>query len=337
MYRLFPLSVAIIFANTSGCYARPIEPQNYSVLDDGADPTGVKDSTRAFKEAIKKSSSIKLPCGTYRLNLELTNTNNISFEGSGSCTIFKPANPRLPVISINLTNFSEFKNFSMIGDPRGRASGILVKSSGNTTFSKIISSGFGLAGLQCVGGVGSSGIKVTESYLLDNGEAGILYDNCQDFFIRENNIGKNNQFGIILKNSSAGQIVSNYVWENGVGISASCIFYDWFEKNRITQSKREGFQCEDCGYINISNNQSYENSVSERGMYDDWKFEYTRNMIFSNNILYDWTATPHVRYGVSIDKRSSKIIIENNIFENQFKAPFLIDPSAAKVTMKDNQ
>lgn len=337
MYRLFPLSIVMIFAATSGCYAKPIDVQNTNGFTEGADPTGVRDSTKVFSESIRKSPSIKLPCGTYRLNLELKNTNNISLEGSGSCTIFKPANPTLPVISINLTNFSEFKNFSMIGDPRGGASGILITSSGNTTFSKVMASGFGLAGLQCLGGTGSSGVKVIESYFLDNGQAGIFYDNCQDFFIRENNIGKNSKFGIILKNSSAGQIVSNYVWENGVGISASGIFYEWFSKNRLTQSEREGFKCDDCGYVNISDNQSYQNSISGVGVYDDWKFDYTRNMIFSNNILYDWTATPHVRYGVSIDKRSSKIILANNIFENQSKAPFLIDPGATKVSMKDNQ
>ncbi|WP_189676623.1 right-handed parallel beta-helix repeat-containing protein [Sphingomonas glacialis] len=337
MYRLFPLSVMMISAASSGCYAKPIDPQSNNGVEESADPAGVRDSTKAFAGALKRSPSIKLPCGTYRMNLELTNANNISFEGSGSCTIFKPANPTLPVISITSTNFSEFKSFSIIGDLRGSASGIFVKSSGNTMFSKIMVSGFRGAGVQCVGGTGSSGIKVTESYLLDNVEAGISYENCQDFFIRENNIGKNNEFGILLKNSSAGQIVSNYIWENGVAISASGIYYDWFSKNRLTQSKREGFKCEDCAYINISDNQSYQNSTSGKGVYDEWKFRYSRNMIFSNNILYDWTATPHVRYGISIDKTSSKIIVDNNIFENQYIAPFLVDQSAEKITIKDNQ
>lgn len=337
MYRLLKVSLASVFIATPSCYARPNELQESSIPADGVDPTGVRDSTQALSEAMQKSPSIKLSCGTYRLNLRVANTKNVSFEGSGSCTILKPQNPKLPVISIELTNFSEFKNFSMIGDSAGGASGIVVKSSGNTTFSNIMSTGFGFAGLHCIGGVGSSGIKVIDSYLLENANAGILYENCQDFFIRENNIGKNSKFGILIRESSAGQVISNYVWENGVGISAYNIFYDWFSKNRITQSKMEGFKCDNCGYLNVSDNQSYQNSVSEKGIFDDWMFEYTRNMIFSNNILYDWTATPHSRYGVSIDKRSSKVVLSNNIFENQHKAPLFVEQGAVKVTVKDNQ
>ncbi|MEG3178428.1 right-handed parallel beta-helix repeat-containing protein [Sphingomonas sp. RB3P16] len=334
MFRIFGLTMIAGLTLTTGCYATPANPATDGVVSNGADPSGIADSSRAFNDALSKSPSIYVPCGTYRLNLKIVSKTNVSLRGAGSCTIFKPVNPKVPVLSIERTNFSEFRSFSVIGARDSGSSGIVITSSGNAIFSNILITGFSVAGFKCTGGTGSSGVKVTESYVLENGEAGIWYDDCQDFFIRENNIGKNKGIGLLLNKSSAGQIESNFIWENGVAISASAIFYDWFSRNRLTQSAREAFICDDCGYINISNNQSYQNSSSEKGKFEDWKFRYARNVIISENMLYDWTGTPHVSHGITVDQKSSKILLSNNIFENQSASPVRIEPGAKDISQR---
>jgi len=58
--------------------------ESASVLDFGADPTGVLDSTTAIQAAINASSKVYLPAGTYKISASLTITSsNHEFYGAG--------------------------------------------------------------------------------------------------------------------------------------------------------------------------------------------------------------------------------------------------------------
>ena len=58
--------------------------ESVSVLDFGADPTGVADSTAAIQAAINTGASVYLPTGTYKITSTLTFPNTVSvFRGDG--------------------------------------------------------------------------------------------------------------------------------------------------------------------------------------------------------------------------------------------------------------
>lgn len=60
-----------------------------SVLDYGADPTGVADSTAALTAALNSGKPVTAPCGTFRLVSTVKVTVRAQFTGSGDCTLFK--------------------------------------------------------------------------------------------------------------------------------------------------------------------------------------------------------------------------------------------------------
>lgn len=308
------------------------------VTDYGADTSGQKDSTAAFVSALKASSLVLVPCGKYRINWTIDSVTNVMIVGSGTCTALYPAQPRTPVLLIKKTNFSEFRDFSVVATAGSSASGIVISASHNTQFRNIYVSGFQRNGLECVGdtGSGSSGVSLSGGYYLSNGMAGVAFSNCQDFHIAEASIGRNKQFGLQLSNSNAGQVRQNYIWENGIAIGSDHISYNWFTNNRLTQSDGAGFACDFCNYLTITGNQSYENSRRNIGIYPDWSFRNVNKMIFSSNMMYDWTGTSHTRWGVLIDGASSNIVVRGNIFSNHVIGSISIDPRAKNISSSWN-
>ena len=76
-----------------------------SVLDYGADPSGVSDSSNAFIAALSASNSIYIPCGTYLVSITIT-LNNFKLSGAGQCAVLKPFDTTKPVITVSGSNFS---------------------------------------------------------------------------------------------------------------------------------------------------------------------------------------------------------------------------------------
>lgn len=71
---------------TGGSAARSLSArfaESLSVLDFGADPTGVADSTAAFNSALALGTKIRVPAGTYRVTASLVFTSNAMLEGEG--------------------------------------------------------------------------------------------------------------------------------------------------------------------------------------------------------------------------------------------------------------
>jgi len=313
--------------------------QAANVIAFGADPTGARDSTIAFANAAASKNEVFAPCGTYLINWIVVSKNNFTFFGSGSCTYLKPFTSEKDVIKIGSGNFSIFRDFSIFN--RGEVlngNGITVSSGqGNTKFINIIVSGFGGSGIKVVGTIDNqlSGIDVTNSTFLKNA-TGISYVYSNDFHISNNTIGDNRFYGISQINSSAGQVIGNFIWNNGIGISAFASNFNWWSENRLTQSKAQGFSCVACNSITVANNQSYQNSNGARGAAEDWKFVGANGLIFSGNNTFDWTGTPHTNYGITIDETSKNVTIQNNQFSFNKKSSALISPKAKDIQYRNN-
>lgn len=76
-----------------------------SVKDFGAVGDGATNDTNAFALAFAASKNVYAPPGTYRVNLVIGNNNRLLGSGRGS-TIFKAANPGLPILNFNEKNSS---------------------------------------------------------------------------------------------------------------------------------------------------------------------------------------------------------------------------------------
>jgi hypothetical protein len=72
--------------------------ESVSVLDFGADPTGVADSTDAFEKAIATLKKVYVPKGTYLVNAIINNKTIIYGDGS-SVTTLKPYNTAIAVMT----------------------------------------------------------------------------------------------------------------------------------------------------------------------------------------------------------------------------------------------
>ena len=73
-----------------------------NVLDYGADPTGVADSTLAIETAIATENRVRIPAGTYKCNVTINNKTII--EGDGSLvTILKPFNDAVAIMTYTFT------------------------------------------------------------------------------------------------------------------------------------------------------------------------------------------------------------------------------------------
>ena len=307
-----------------------------NVLAYGADPTGTRDSSAAFNTAASSSSHVFAPCGTYLVNWVVNSKSSFTFEGAGECSVLAPTMSGTPVIKITGGNFSTYRNFAVVNKGNGTGSGIIVSAAANMKFRDLHVSGFAQNGLVCDGDSKSSGVDVVGGYYLNNGGAGIYYNECQDFHIEGLQVGNNAGYGILLSNSNAGQIRNNYIWQNGIAISGNAIKYDWISQNRVTQSQKQGFSCYSCNFLTVSENQSYQNSESSVGLYEDWKFSAVTNLIFTNNQIFDWTGNTHTNYGITLDSGSANAIIENNIFSHHTVASADISSKAANVQYKNN-
>lgn len=107
-----------------------------NVLDYGADPTGVNDSTSAFTAAQAAGDNINVPKGTYLLN-NLTIQSSKKFTCAGyENTKFKQANANNPVLVIAASTALGFKvgisltDFSVYGATGATVAAVQVSSSG---------------------------------------------------------------------------------------------------------------------------------------------------------------------------------------------------------------
>jgi hypothetical protein len=102
-----------------------------SVLDFGADPTGIANSTTAFTNALATGKAVYAPKGTYKMNLVISQGDRTIYGDGIGQTILSPFDATNAVITLNgdiagqiINNFS-FCDFSVQGNNR-QGNGILI-------------------------------------------------------------------------------------------------------------------------------------------------------------------------------------------------------------------
>ena len=95
-----------------------------NVLDYGADPTGVADSTAAFNAALATGKPVYAPKGSYKINIVISSSNKTIYGDGIDVTVFSPYVATNPIITLNgdtagqiIRNFL-FENFSVSGATR---------------------------------------------------------------------------------------------------------------------------------------------------------------------------------------------------------------------------
>lgn len=78
-----------------------VTPLSVNVVSLGADPSGVSDSTAAFSRALALSSSVSMPCGTFRVSDITLATSYQNLKGSGPCTLLRPSSDAAGPITVS--------------------------------------------------------------------------------------------------------------------------------------------------------------------------------------------------------------------------------------------
>jgi hypothetical protein len=111
--------------------------QYVSVLDFGADPTGVANSTAAFEDALATGKAVYAPKGTYKLNLVISDGKRTIYGDGIGETILSPFDTVNAVIALDgdiagqIINDFVFSNFSILGSNR-QGNGFLIKNTADT-------------------------------------------------------------------------------------------------------------------------------------------------------------------------------------------------------------
>jgi hypothetical protein len=108
-----------------------------NVLDYGADPTGVANSTAAFNAALATGKAVYAPKGTYKINTVISDGKRTIFGDGIAQTILSPFDPTNAVITLDgdtagqIINDFVFSNFSIQGVTR-QGNGFLITNTDDT-------------------------------------------------------------------------------------------------------------------------------------------------------------------------------------------------------------
>jgi Pectate lyase superfamily protein len=309
-----------------------------NVLDDQADPSGAADSTEAFRRAAARSSHVYAPCGTYRLNWIVSARGDFTFEGAGHCTTLEPATPGVDVITLSSGNFTELRDFALLNRSNGAGNGVtLTGGQGNTRLVNIYAADFSRgAGVNCLGTASAplSGNDVVGGYFLNN-RVGISYTQCHDYHIQSVQAGLNTSAGLRLDYASAGEIIDSFLWQNGVDADVSHSYYDTVSRDRITQADKQGLACLDCQYMNVEDNQFYQNSNSAQGKFEDVQFQRSAFVLVEGNNFFDWTNVARTSFALTNDILSSNFVVEGNSFIHHVRGEISIGGCSGLI-LRDN-
>lgn len=119
--------LVIFIQRLTGAISRWVEDklsENVSVLDFGADPTGLSDSSVAVTAALTASRHVHFPAGTYAFNVAPSAWFRLTGDGMNS-SIIKPFNTSLPCIkSMYITGNWDYASVSDIGFVSASQTGI---------------------------------------------------------------------------------------------------------------------------------------------------------------------------------------------------------------------
>ena len=162
--------------------------ESVSVLDFGADPTGVADSTAAFTAAIATAKRVFMPGGTYSISNIAVTASCPGFYGDPAATVLKQnssTNTNAPLVTIT-------------GKAGGAYGGFIVQSYSSTTESSVYVVNAGICDIQNITIQESSfdsislsncnGTRVHGNTVLNPAARGIYLSGCQYCEVFENQV-----------------------------------------------------------------------------------------------------------------------------------------------------
>jgi hypothetical protein len=303
--------------------------QTVSVVDFGADPTGVADSTTAILAASKSFTRVVFPAGVYKVtNLVLTNINNMAWEafavGGVGITTTTPGN----MITFNGGGNNTISGFNLFptGNLAASVGLMLAANSGNMIMRDNTLLGWSTSGAQCIGGSGGiSGHKFYDNYFQNNSvgsSVGQLHMvNHEDYAICNNDFGNGGNgatgpfpaFGVTGVNSSNGLFSGNDIFENVQGANwSSCNFLRYFS-NRHEQSQNDGCIFNGCTHLLLNDNWFNFNGQSATNTFKDVRIQGCTHVTYQGNHHFNFSgASPNVKYGVSLESSSAFIRLAGN-------------------------
>ena len=179
-------AVAYGFAASSIAFAQPLAnatPRTVqskltdwvSVLDFGADNTGVTDCSTAINNALAVAKSVYFPAGTYLVTSNITMPNNTAIMGAGKWqTIWKQSGTS--VGELILSNFCEVSFMGMDGTLATGSSGFYMQTSTYSSIAHCRASNISFHGFAITNGYGN---KIFDVESFNCGDRGVIIDpNC---------------------------------------------------------------------------------------------------------------------------------------------------------------
>jgi len=211
-------------ATPTGAVNRPINEklaEQVSVLDFGADPTGVADSTTAFTNAQTASKNVFIPAGTYLLN-GLRILHGVSLIGAGyNDTILVQANIGTPAINctsdvtVGQLGYLNLSNFSVQGKAGATVASFVIYATG---FYAVYDSNFdftSFGGYQALNAIGATAANIYQNkfklYAINTTSTTVFLEGCAystfDFFLAQC------QSGVALDESTSASTFTRLITE----------------------------------------------------------------------------------------------------------------------------
>lgn len=325
--------------------------QIISVVDRGADPTGVADSTTAIINATGSGILTWFPNGTYKVtNLVLTGIANFSWIGSGNGGVTLTTTSTGSMVKFgNSCNFGVIEgiNFAPTGTLAASSGLELTGTSGNIEVRHCVFSAWTGAGAKATGLVGTqmSGHKFYDNYFLQctagaatTGQLDLVYSN--DMMIAGNqfggqSVGPFSTYGVHMLNcGNSGYGPNNYSWQNGIAAYIDTCAYMRIFSNRFEQSQTDGLICTGLTASQIQNNWFNNNGLAIANTYKQLRIiAVAGNCKVEGNNFWDWSlGVNSAKYAMSFEGACTRLSIKNNSADKYGTAAVLFDPSMPATT-----
>ncbi len=312
------------------------QQQIISVVDRGADPSGVADSTTAIANATKSNTLTWFPAqasgapGNYKVtSLSFTSLTNFGWMGCGNAGVTMTTTTPGTMVT-----FGTGCNFGTIDGMLFAPTGVLASSTGmlfnngagNIEVRRCFFQLWSLTAMNHLGVVGNqmSGHKIYDCYFLQNanasgkGQVDMTYNN--DFFIMNNQFGIINtgtygfpSYGIQANNTSNGSYISNFIWQCQVGANFSSCKYDRLLSNRFEQCNQEGAIFTSMTASLIQCNWFNNNGIQTLNTYNHMRMISCTSMLVEGNSFWDWSGgTNSCKYALSVETNAIRCTIKNN-------------------------
>jgi len=324
-----------------------------SVLQFGAVGDGVADDTAAIQAAINTGRQVLIPAGRYKItNLSITQTGTpaagqyggiISGDGIGATTLLCSASGDA-ITLIDAYNFTIQQMTIRTSGAYRAINGQRAIVTTDTTVRVLLRDleilGFDGGAIQLIGTVGNqqSGHVVKDVFLQANGGNQLYNYYSNDFTFDNVDIGYYPgtavaDVGILLENSSEGELKNTKCWDNIVGLKLLNCIANKVIGVRSELSKHENLWIEG-GYDNVVTGSRFHTaSQTGNGLYDNVYLLNTARLTFVANNVNTWNST-YSKWALNVNSGCDDINIGKNMlrgFDSTNFGPIRFDNAIERV------